>query len=340
MCRIWLHRNKSVIFTAGFLWAAAIICFCLFISLLCGWKLNYRTVVKSQHGHDTTASSETRVRNSHVHRVHTHTRTDYCHYNQSLPAFLLIACRGGKKRERRSQSSTERNNKVRIYLITAKSVASGQVWEQQQLLALLWCERGLPPCPPPPKSLAQVGAPSWCTTAKGNKPPKNGYGGKFSLISEGGRGGLIKTRQMGGKTEGKDCFPLCQGGVGTRVVPTSITTTATLICCHPNSTRSARLACGSVADGLSITGGCYWCLGATLSQSGRRHIITHHIFTILPRKHITHAHVTKSFWQPVRKNSRTPNCKLHSLLSACSKCGGRVPVVVFTRWESKLSYCY
>lgn len=44
------------------------------------------------------------------------------------------------------------------------------------------------------KSLAQVGTPSCCTGAKGNKPPKNGYGGKFSLIRGGGV--LIKTRQM------------------------------------------------------------------------------------------------------------------------------------------------
>lgn len=84
------------------------------------------------------------------------------------------------------------------------------------------------------KCLAQVGTPSWCTAAKGNKPPKNGYGGKFSLISVGGGGQLIKTRQMGGKTEGKDCFPLCQRGVETRVVPTSTTLTTTLICWHHN----------------------------------------------------------------------------------------------------------
>lgn len=32
------------------------------------------------------------------------------------------------------------------------------------------------------KSQAQVGTPSCCGGAKGNKPPKNGYGGKFSLI--------------------------------------------------------------------------------------------------------------------------------------------------------------
>lgn len=37
------------------------------------------------------------------------------------------------------------------------------------------------------KSLAQVGTPSCCSGAKGNKPPKNGYGGKFSLI----RGGSL-----------------------------------------------------------------------------------------------------------------------------------------------------
>lgn len=99
---------------------------------------------------------------------------------------------------------------------------------------------------------------------------------------------------MGGKTEGKDCFPLCQRGVGTRVVPTSITTTATLICCHPNPTPSARLACGSVADGLSITGGWCWCLGATLLHLGWRHIISHNMFTILLHKHTTHVDVTKA----------------------------------------------
>lgn len=33
-------------------------------------------------------------------------------------------------------------------------------------------------------------------------------------------------------------------------------------------------------------------------------------------------------------------CKLHSMVSACYKCGGSFPLVVFTWWESKLSYCY
>lgn len=42
------------------------------------------------------------------------------------------------------------------------------------------------------KSWAQVGTPSCCSDAKGNKPPKNGYGGKFPLT----RGKLIKTREM------------------------------------------------------------------------------------------------------------------------------------------------
>lgn len=37
------------------------------------------------------------------------------------------------------------------------------------------------------KSLAQVGTPCCCSGAKSNKPPKNGYGGKFPLI----RGGSL-----------------------------------------------------------------------------------------------------------------------------------------------------
>lgn len=43
------------------------------------------------------------------------------------------------------------------------------------------------------KSLAQVGTPSCCSGAKGNKPPKNGYGGKFSLI----RGEAYKNKADG-----------------------------------------------------------------------------------------------------------------------------------------------
>lgn len=35
------------------------------------------------------------------------------------------------------------------------------------------------------KSLAQVGTPCCCSSAKSNKPPKNGYGGKFPLLSGG-----------------------------------------------------------------------------------------------------------------------------------------------------------
>lgn len=52
------------------------------------------------------------------------------------------------------------------------------------------------------KSLAQVGTPSRCNGAKGNKPPKNGYGGKFPLMWG---GGVIKTRQME-KERGKRLF--------------------------------------------------------------------------------------------------------------------------------------
>lgn len=75
-----------------------------------------------------------------------------------------------------------------------------------------------------------------------------------------------------------------------------------------------------------------------LLQLGCWHIITHHIFTILLQKHITWGSCDQSFRQLVHENSRTSaNC---TVVRACYKCGGRVPVVVFTRWESKLSYCY
>lgn len=75
-----------------------------------------------------------------------------------------------------------------------------------------------------------------------------------------------------------------------------------------------------------------------LLQLGCWHIITPHIFTILLQKHITWGSCDQSFRQLVHENSRTSaNC---TVVRACYKCGGRVPVVVFTRWESKLSYCY
>lgn len=53
-----------------------------------------------------------------------------------------------------------------------------------------------------PKSLAQVGTPSCCSGAKGNKPPKNGYGGKFSLI----RGEAYKNKADGERERGKRLF--------------------------------------------------------------------------------------------------------------------------------------
>lgn len=55
------------------------------------------------------------------------------------------------------------------------------------------------------KSLAQVGTPSCCTGAKGNKPPKNGYGGKFSLI-RGGGGGAYKNKADGDREREKIVF--------------------------------------------------------------------------------------------------------------------------------------
>lgn len=52
------------------------------------------------------------------------------------------------------------------------------------------------------KSLAQVGTPSCCSGAKGNKPPKNGYGGKFSLI----RGEAYKNKADGEREREKIVF--------------------------------------------------------------------------------------------------------------------------------------
>lgn len=52
------------------------------------------------------------------------------------------------------------------------------------------------------KSLAQVGTPSCCSRAKGNKPPKNGYGGKFSLI----RGEAYKNTADGEREREKIVF--------------------------------------------------------------------------------------------------------------------------------------
>lgn len=52
------------------------------------------------------------------------------------------------------------------------------------------------------KSLAQVGTPSCCSGAKGNKPPKNGYGGKFSLI----RGGEAYKNKADGERERERLF--------------------------------------------------------------------------------------------------------------------------------------
>lgn len=52
------------------------------------------------------------------------------------------------------------------------------------------------------KSRAQVGTPSCCSGAKGNKPPKNGYGGKFSLI----RMEAFKNKGDGERERGKIVF--------------------------------------------------------------------------------------------------------------------------------------
>lgn len=52
------------------------------------------------------------------------------------------------------------------------------------------------------KSLAQVGTPSCCSGAKGNKPPKNGYGGKFSLL----RGEAYKNKADGEREGEKIVF--------------------------------------------------------------------------------------------------------------------------------------
>lgn len=52
------------------------------------------------------------------------------------------------------------------------------------------------------KSWAQVGTPSCCSGAKGNKPPKNGYGGKFSHI----RGEAYKNKGDGEIEEEKVVF--------------------------------------------------------------------------------------------------------------------------------------
>ena len=52
------------------------------------------------------------------------------------------------------------------------------------------------------KSLAQVGTPSCCSGAKGNKPPKNGYGGKFSLL----RGEAYKNKADGEREGGERLF--------------------------------------------------------------------------------------------------------------------------------------
>lgn len=86
------------------------------------------------------------------------------------------------------------------------------------------------------KSLAQVGTPSCCSCAKGNKPPKNGYGGKFSLIRGGVGGWLIKTRQME-KERGKRLFSTLSQRCLNRTRAHIQNHSVTLICLYQNLTK-------------------------------------------------------------------------------------------------------
>lgn len=136
---MWLHRNKSAIFTAGVLCATAIVCVYLFIPLRCGSMLNYSIVVKSQIGHRATAQHHQR------HTRETHTSTEQADW--LWPVFTcspFYSLQRGKERESRGQSI---NKKVRIS--SGLIVASGQVWQQQEpapSTALMW--KGIPPTAP------------------------------------------------------------------------------------------------------------------------------------------------------------------------------------------------
>lgn len=130
MDRIWSDRNK-VIFTAGVLCGTAIVLlFSIYSSPL--WL-----EVETQNGGEKPDRGQRKwhhvIRNTH--EKHTHPQRMRTEWNQFLPVFLFIACRGGKERKQRSMKNWKKQKSckfIRILHVFMLGVHASQHSESSQ----------------------------------------------------------------------------------------------------------------------------------------------------------------------------------------------------------------